>query len=886
MSSEVKSSWIVVAVLNLLMLAPLVAVAQPGTVEAVEVQGLFNMSRDAFLHAFGIEVGQAYDEAQVRARFKHLWRLGLFEDITIAAETGPGGGKVLVVKVKERPKLSSVTYEDNSVATRTQIEDRFKERKVALKIGRPIDMGQVVFAEGAIRDLLAESGFLEAAVEAEVTKITETTRAVYFKINAGGKTRIKKIVVMGNEVFKTRKLKKQLKLTEERKWYWPWSQKNLYHPAKWDQDVTNVRDLYHNAGYLDVQIRPPVVEALEGKKARKAKKESGDPGTDQAEPATPPPGDEQPGDEEVPVASADEPDFDDEVSPKKAAKQRKREEKQLKKQRSAERKKSKTKRKVMLTVTINEGPQYTVGQVTIDGNEVFEDSLLRLLIPLKEGQILRDNLLEAGVQRITRLYENRGHLYATVLRRLKRHETDNLADIQIDISEDQPYYVARIEFSGNTSTHDRVLRRELFTTEGDRFHRDRVDASKVKVNQLGYFQVRNDPIIEPIEGENRVHITIAGEEQGRNEIQIGGGYSGLDGAFFSGIYSTRNFLGRGQVLSAALQIGGSSDRYRISFQEPWFLNRPIQAGFSIFRQDVDFGSSLRSTSQGAGIVLGRRLGRYSNFNVGYNYEQVSSNSVLASQTLPGEISTFSTENKISSLTPVFRFSSINNPYRPSRGRSFTASVQIAGGPLGGNTAYLKPVLSFTGYKRVLGGRYLALHAQVGQVADWQDGIEGISTSAVNEVPRFQRFWLGGDTLGPRVFETRTITPLRYVTLDENGQIESMLGDPRFLSVDDLVTSGLQPQLVEVGGDRFYLVQAELVVPLNEQADLAFFFDVGDSLFDDQSWGFDTTRAAAGVEIRFHLPIFPVPLRLIYGFPIREIEGDRTESFTFSIGRSF
>ena len=61
---------------------------------------------------------------------------------------------------------------------------------------------------------------------------------------------------------------------------------------------------------------------------------------------------------------------------------------------------------------------------------------------------------------------------------------------------------------------------------------------------------------------------------------------------------------------------------------------------------------------------------------------------------------------------------------------------------------------------------------------------------------------------------------------------------------------------------------------------------GDALFDDQSLGFDTTRVSTGVELRFHLPIFPVPLRLIYGTTLREVEGDRTSSFTFSIGRSF
>ena len=93
-------------------------------------------------------------------------------------------------------------------------------------------------------------------------------------------------------------------------------------------------------------------------------------------------------------------------------------------------------------------------------------------------------------------------------------------------------------------------------------------------------------------------------------------------------------------------------------------------------------------------------------------------------------------------------------------------------------------------------------------------------------------------------------------------------------------------LIESGGDRYFLLQSELAFPIGEQAEVVAFFDVGDSLFEDQSLNFDTARISAGFEFRFHLPIFPVPLRLIYGVPVRELESDRTSNFTFSIGRSF
>ncbi len=833
--------------------------AQEGTVEDIQVQGLRRMSPEAFRHALGIERGDPYDVARVRQRFRALWGLGLFRDITFEVERGSTGGTVLVIKVEERPVLSSVTYEENPVLTRTAIEDRLRERQLTLQLGKPIDMGAVFFAQTAIQDLLAEKGHLNSQVKVDVQSVTETTRAVRFGIVPGGKTRIRSIEFVGNEVFSDGKLKGALKLTQERQWYWPWSGKNLYHPVKWDQDAGALRDLYQSRGYLDVEVRAPVVTVEEPKPSKSKSKSTAEPKVEAPPTPTPEPAPPAPSPSPTPAP--------DSKAAKRAAK--------------AEKKAQEAKRWVRLQVPIVEGPPYTLGQVRITGASVIPETIVRQAIPLHEGDVLDNGKLEMAVDQITKAYENRGHLYAQVVRRIERRPGENVADVAIDIDEDKPYYVSRIDFTGNTATRDAVLRREVLLTEGDLFNRTALDLSKAKINQLGYYQISGEPTVEPVEGESRVHVRFAGEEQGRNEIQIGGGYSGVDGAFFNGVYSTRNFLGRGQVVSVALQIGGRSNRFQISFQEPWFLNRPYRFGASVFRQDVDYGSTLSSTSSGAGLVLGKRLRRFGSIDLSYRFQDVTSESVLVGGPTP---TTLVTTTQVSSLTPLYTFTTINNPYRPTRGRSLTTSLQIAGGPLGGDTSFLKPIVVFTGYRRSFSRSLFALHAQVGAVREWQGG-SPLTGSNIEGVPRFERFWLGGETLGPRVFETRSITPVRYVEL-QDGVIVDVLGDPRFVSVDDLVTSGGIPVPVEIGGDRYYLAQFEHVFPMNEQVEIAAFFDIGDTLAEDQSFNFDTVRASAGIELRFHLPIFPVPLRLIYGVPVRELETDRTSNFTFSIGRSF
>jgi outer membrane protein insertion porin family len=741
-------------------------------------------------------------------------------------------------------------------------------------------LGKVFFAEAAIRDLLSQKGFLNSVVRAEVQRVMEGSRAIHFVIEPGGKTRIRKIDFTGNELFKDGKLKGQLKLTEERKWYWPWSKKNLYHPVKWDQDAVSVRNLYLNQGYLDVEMGAPIVEVQMNKKSQKKAAEAEAQAEAQAAQAAT---------EFIDSETTLEDELGEMPTPKQI-------EKHAKKQAKAEKKARKKLKKeqeggwVFLTVPITEGQQYTLGEITMTGNTVFPDASLRLQIPLREGQVLNNRLLEYGIERISNGYQDRGHLYSNVVRRIERRPGEQVADVTVQIDEDEPYYVGRIDFVGNTATQDRVLRRELLLLEGQLYSKSLLDLSKRKINQLGYWQSMGEPIIEPIEGENRVKITIQGQEQGRNEIQVGGGFSGVEGAFFNGVYSTRNFLGRGQIVSLALQIGGRSSRYQISFQEPWFFGKPYLFGVSLFRRDSDYGTTLNSTSSGFGIQLGKRIGRFSNLRLAYNYENVSSTTI--SQTITGETLEFDTTNRISSITPIYTFSTINNPYRPTRGKSLSVSVQVAGGPLGGDTSYIKPLLDFTTYMKAIGKSVFGFHAEAGFLTQFGNS-SLVANSDIEGVPRYQRFWLGGDTLGPRVFETRTITPYRYLLCDADDNILDAVADPRGLSPDQFCGGSPLSALIQTGGNRMYLLQSELSLPMNEQIEFALFFDVGSTLFEDQSlFSLDPIRASAGVEMRFHLPVFPVPLRLIFGVPVREVSipgtglGDRTSTFAFSIGRSF
>ena len=850
---------------------------QSGTVESVEVQGLVRMTNEAFVHAFGIRAGDPFDAARIRIAFRRLWALGLFDDLSVDDEDGPAGGKVLIVKVKERPSLASVSYQENKVLTRTTIEEGFKDKKIVLDVGKPLNLRTVADAENEIRMMLGQKGYLDPEVAHTIEKPTESTASVAFKLRPGGKTRIRKISFVGNKVYPSKLLMHQLQLTDSYHWWKFWSQKALYHPAKWDQDSNHVRDLYLNGGYLDVDLRPPVGELkdIHNAKPGKTKPEKIKP-KDDAPPPPPPP--------------APDPSTMSAKERLKADRARKKAEQ------DAARAEPTVKRWAYLTVPVVEGPKYTLGVATVTGNTVYSEREILADVFVKPGWVVNNGLLDLGVKRIQRRYEDKGFAYVTVRHEIDRRPEEKTADVRFIVNEDKPYYVGRIEFNGNTATQDKVLRREFRLNEGDLFSRSTLDLSISKVNQLGYFEVKpEDAVIQPVEGTNKVQINVSGAEKGRNEIQIGGGYSGVDGAFFTGLYSTKNFLGRGQVVSLSLQLGGRRNLYQIAFQEPWFLNRPYTLGFTLFRGNQDYGQAQRSQSQGFGAILGRQIGYFQSVQLRYDFQKVTSNGLQPTTgvaTISGtttQLNPVVATNIISKVTPSWFRNSINNPYRPSAGWSLLTDLEIAGGPLGGDTSYLKPRAMTTAYFRAWKRTFIGIHAEIGQVKTWSSGSEP-SAANVNGVPRFSRFWLGGETYGPRVFQTRDVSPLRYVRLDSAGQVIEATSHPAGRAVRDFDLNGdgvvNRNDLVALGGDRYWLAMFEYTIPFQSPVEVALFVDAGDALYEDTPWGLADFRASAGIELRFFLPVFPVPLRLIYGRPLRKLPEDRTSAFTFSIGRSF
>lgn len=864
--------------------------AEPGVIiEKIEVIGNHRLTTDAFIFASGLKVGDRYDPENLKKAFKKLWEKDLFDDLKVEAEAG-ATGKVVVFHVKERPILVSVDYDNVKAITKSNIEDAFRQRSLDVSVGKPVNLKNLYKGSEYIKDLLASKGYLDSAVSYKLNKISDTSQSVHFNIRQGPRTRIKKIDFVGNHVFSDHKLKQALKQTRQSNILTRIAGKDLWRPGAYDQDVQKIFELYRAYGYLDIEIKPPIVEVKEPDKAKTE-------------------------------AQAKKREEREKLEAQKKAAREARKKKRPPRPGAPQPvvKEPSVRRWVYLTVKVQEGPQYKTGEMKVTGNKVFTEREVLARVPLAPGMILNDSALQVGLDRLRAEYGSRGYIYATATKSVFRKE-GNIADVTIEINEDQAYRVDRIEFEGNTVTRDAVLRREMRLNEGELLNRPRLDLSGYKIQQLGFVRPDPDPFIEPVEGTDLARVRIKLEEQGKNEIQVGGGYSGLEGFFFSGSYSTRNFLGRGEILSAFLQAGGRSNRYQLSFREPWFLGKPYQLGASIFRRDTQFAQNETRTGTGGSIVIGRQLGNFSDIQLLYSFERVNflSDTQLTDFSTNVDTSTSSLRRRstttIGSLTPSFTYDKVDSPFRPTRGTIFSFSTQMAGSAYGGDNNFIKPLAQFSHYFPFVKRTFFAVHLEAGYIRPYGSGTQ--TGGAILDVPVFERFFVGGDLLGPRIFETRSIGPTEFVSRDgarislhKNDIIRFARPTPplfqrefpifcnRDFDFPDTTRSDVHevPGLSDgrcnilrerIGGNRYFLTQFEYAIPLGNPFILAFFLDAGNAYAENESFNFDQLRVSAGIEARIYLPVFQAPIRFILGRPVKEQPGDQTNTFQFSIGTSF
>jgi outer membrane protein insertion porin family len=427
--------------------------------------------------------------------------------------------------------------------------------------------------------------------------------------------------------------------------------------------------------------------------------------------------------------------------------------------------------------------------------------------------------------------------------------------------EGQPAKIHDIQLSGNTKTYDKVILREMRTFPGDTFSNTRIQATLRDIFQTGFFE-DVQPDIRPVDNGD-VDMILKLKEKQTGQFMFGMAYSAetsLSG--FIQVAET-NFQGKGQNIGLTWQFGSRRRYVDLSFTEPWFMGTPTLIGADLFdRYQYNLDDFYESRIKGFSLRLGRRIPgtRYSRVGLRYELSETKlsqfsqsyqlyvaelENSLGANDTDWTPLTQIDWPQLKSSVRLSFNRNSTDNPFFPTSGSKSSYSVEVAGGPLGGEIEFQEHVLSHSSYQRMPGG--FALHMR---------GFFGLLNG--NSVPDWERYRLGGNRRYPlRGYKDLEVVPQ---------------GNPSF-----------------IGGRYFTILNAEILYPLTKAVQLLSFLDMGDVWNSFSEADMASLRKGAGFGIRVEVPMMgTIGFDYGYGFDREDFLGNKDPRWEphFNIGNFF
>jgi outer membrane protein insertion porin family len=856
--------------------APPQAVAVPTqpngrVIEAVEFRGARRVPQDTLKALILSKSGDIYNADQLRRDFMALWNTQRFDDITLETEPGRSGVIVRFVVV-ERRVIRAIDYTGLHSVTVSDILDRFKERKVGLTVESQYDPNKVQRAVVVLKDLLGERGRQYASVDPVIEQIPPSSLKITFKVDEGPKVQVGKIDIEGNTAFSSNWVIWQMK--NSRPYGIPHSIlfENMfaktYDSDKLEEDKELVRQSYQDKGYFTVKVLDQTVTMVD----------RGGAGW------------------KFPL-----------IYPNNRGKY------------------------ADIKLPLEEGKLYHLRNTNFVGVKFFKapETLMRPIFGMTTGDVFSTEKLRKGLDNLRKLYGEFGFIDFVPEPDFNVDTQAGQVDLTLTADEGKQFFIRRIDFSGNLTTRDKVIRRELLLDEGDLFNTHLWEISILRLNQLGYFEMLKQDDAAQITRNpqsNTVDITLKVKERGKNSIGLNGGVSGIAGSFIGFNYSTNNFLGLGETLSLNSQIGTIMKSATLSFTEPYLFDQPIQAGFSVFYSNYDFNQA-RQASIFAGqnlIPLYNSLGSQNLLNYtqdtrgftvsashqikrsfarvgltfGYSLSSVKATTTAAETYFdyinfdgvygPNALNGIRTSH----ITPSYLYNTVNHPINPTAGRSLYFAIDFAGSVLGGNVNTVRPTADFKYFKQDPWHKrnVFAFHVTSSLIVGYGGKL----------VPPFARTFLGGEQ-DVRGFEFFTITPIAFIASTATVDVLNADGTARTQNVSSPSGIVKQPvtmqipayQIVTPGGDTHAVANFEYRIPIVGPVTLAPFVDAGvnrillpsqlemdparvaqlnqqfpQAGFTGQAIiapGTQSPRVSTGLEIQVMLPVVNAPFRVYWAY---------------------
>jgi outer membrane protein insertion porin family len=511
-----------------------------------------------------------------------------------------------------------------------------------------------------------------------------------------------------------------------------------------------------------------------------------------------------------------------------------------------------SKRKVDITIPIQQGQPYKLGALRLEGITLFAtNQVATSMSALKTGGVASWAQITTAAQSIRDYYGSRGYIRSVVDPVLDTDTNTMIANVDFVVTEGTLAYINNILIRGNTRTKDKVIRRELSVYPGEIFNEVKVRTSEKRLKNLGYFDyVSSSP--QTTLKLNQYDLIFDVNEQKTGQFMIGAGFSSIDEVLGFVELSQGNFdlfgwpyfTGGGQKLKLRAQFGTKRTDYEISFVEPWFLNRRLSLGLDFFSHDSRFLSDeYDQYNIGGNITLGKPLTSFDRVNLIYGLEEIEVYNVSsnASELIRAEEG----RRTKSSMTLELVHDTRDNVFVPTRGNRSTASSTVAGGPFGGNTDLYQLQLRTS--------QYIPLwFDHVFNLRGWASVVEEYGDS--DRVPIFDRLFLGG---------ARTIRAFKYRDVGPKDET----GEP-------------------IGGKSAIYGTAEYSIPVAEKLRLAVFYDTGMVYADAYEFDLGNLNSGVGTGVRLDFPGFPI--QLDYSWPLEADEfNDRPSGrFSFWIGYTY
>jgi outer membrane protein insertion porin family len=860
-----------------------------------------------------------YDEAAedlMRSDFKSLWNTKFLEDLSIEVtdHTFENGvvGKMVVYRMEERERVKIVDYRNTkgdsiSIIKRSDVDEKLREKNIEVRLDSFLDEGSIRRVEGVLREMMAEKGFTNAEIGHKVAPVAGGAKLVNvtFTVGEGPKIKIRDVEFVGNQAIDDGKLQKKMKENKPKGLLGFITGGGTYKEAMFEEDAAKVVEYYQNQGYPQARVGNPEVKTLQDSKDGKN-------------------------------------------------------------------------RWVQLRIPVTEGKRYRFGELSFEGNKLVNATGLRTLYKIEPGEWYSKKKINDGNKKAQEVYGSRGFMEWTPFEMRKYSDDPNnpetmlaalvppalgapeerkpaeiakegnskppVVDVTMQITEGPQYFVNRITFTGNTTTRDNVIRREMRLIEGNVFDTEALKYSVRRLNQLGYFKELkgndSDMKVDKTPGkENNVDVTLKFEEQNRNQLTFGAGVSQYEGFFGQLAFQTSNFLGRGESLTVSVQAGDRAQNYQLSFSEPFLFDRNITGGFDIYKRSLQYIGYYTQKSTGGNLVFGVPVANFSRMFFNYSYETTRigdlnealiDQSCLARATGCSIISSVGDlgaltptqidilrrnpfvydsllvgqggSRSISKVTPSFVHNTVDNPIFPSTGRRLTAALDLA--VLGGNTHFYKPRVEGIMFFRHTSRTSFGFRAQAEYIAPVGDSACVVippATACAPTLPIFERLFLGGE-YSVRGFDIRSIGPTVPGSPIVLGGNKSLLfnGEYMFSIASQVrIVAFYDAGQVRNFGERFVWMEdltrtTPVIPPLLDPFASGNLIDPTAPTTTTEIIGRTSAfKTSTGLELRFFMPVLNVPFRLIYSFnPQRggvldnNLQPAKKTTFRFAVGTTF